>query len=64
MMRSLAIERSMGGAMSRLFGPIVQLGFVLPDVQPMMEDYLAAGFEPFFLMPPTDLGGSPWRILT
>jgi len=37
--------------MSRLFGPIVQLGYVLPDVEPMLSGYLAAGFGPFFRLP-------------
>ncbi|MGE4651206.1 MAG: VOC family protein [Myxococcota bacterium] len=41
--------------MSRLFGPIVQLGYVLPDVEKMMADYLAAGIGPFFLMAPRPL---------
>lgn len=41
--------------MSRLFGPIVQQGYVLPNVGSALKDFLAAGFGPFFRMPPTEL---------
>jgi hypothetical protein len=41
--------------MNRLFGPIVQLGYVLPELQPTLETYLAAGFGPFFRLPPMPL---------
>jgi len=41
--------------MSHLFGPIVQLGYVLPDVERMMADYIAAGIGPFFVMEPRPL---------
>lgn len=41
--------------MSRLFGPVVQLGYIVPDVQAVMDDYLAAGFGPFFVLRPMSL---------
>ena len=41
--------------MNRLFGPVVQLGYVLPDVEGALHDHLAAGFGPFFRMAPTTL---------
>ena len=41
--------------MSRLFGPVVQLGYVFPNVEGALRDHLAAGFGPFFRLPPTPI---------
>lgn len=35
--------------MSRLFGPVLQQGYVVPDVQAAMQHWLARGVGPFFL---------------
>lgn len=35
--------------MSKLFGPVVQQGYVVPDIQAAMNHWLARGIGPFFI---------------
>ena len=36
--------------MSRLFGPVVQQGYVVPDIQEGIRHWLACGAGPFYLI--------------
>ncbi len=38
--------------MSKLFGPVVQQGYVVPDIEAGMRHWLARGIGPFYVMPP------------
>lgn len=38
--------------MSVLFGPVIQQGYVVPDIDAGMRHWLARGIGPFYLMPP------------
>lgn len=38
--------------MSALFGPVVQQGYVVPDIEAGMRHWLARGIGPFYVMPP------------
>lgn len=44
--------------MSRLFGPVVQQGYVVPDVEAAIEHWIARGIGPFFLQDISDFPGS------
>ena len=35
--------------MSALFGPVVQQGYVVPDIQAAMRHWIARGIGPFFI---------------
>jgi catechol 2,3-dioxygenase-like lactoylglutathione lyase family enzyme len=41
--------------MSRLFGPMMQQGYVVPDMQAAMAHWLARGVGPFYVIPPFTL---------
>lgn len=43
--------------MSTLFGPVVQQGYVVPDVDAAIEHWLASGVGPFFLQDITSFPG-------
>ncbi len=43
--------------MSQLFGPVVQQGYVVPDVDAAIEHWLARGVGPFFLQDITGFSG-------
>lgn len=43
--------------MSKLFGPVVQQGYVVPDVDASIEHWLARGVGPFFLQDISDFSG-------
>ena len=43
--------------MSILFGPVVQQGYVVPDVEAAIAHWTARGIGPFFLMDITDFSG-------
>ena len=51
--------------MSALFGPVIQQGYVVPDVHAAMRHWLARGIGPFFIeqhiRPRGDYGGEPIR---
>ena len=49
--------------MSRLFGPVVQQGYVVPDIGEAMAHWIERGVGPFFaeehIRPPGELDGQP-----
>lgn len=49
--------------MSKIFGPVVQQGYVVPDIQAAMEHWIARGVGPFFIeehiSPPGEYDGKP-----
>ncbi len=36
--------------MSKIFGPVVQQGYVVPDMQAALDHWIARGVGPFYLM--------------
>ena len=49
--------------MSRMFGPVIQQGYVVPDIHRAIEHWLARGIGPFFIeehiSPPGECDGKP-----
>jgi hypothetical protein len=49
--------------MSRIFGPVIQQGYVVPDIERAISHWLARGIGPFFLeehiRPPGEYDGEP-----
>ncbi|MEN3952998.1 VOC family protein [Iodidimonas sp. SYSU 1G8] len=41
--------------MSKLFGPMIQQGYIVPDLQAGMAHWLARGVGPFYVIPPFTL---------
>ena len=50
--------------MSKLFGPCVQQGYVVPDIYRAMDHWLARGVGPFYIeehiSPPAQFDGQPF----